>query len=95
MDFKSLLNLASLAVVVLYAYFVFVGHAPSNLYLLADGLAGSVLLYLVVKGNRAFNVLVSLVWLVANYVMKFEKSHPLWLAYDGFALASFASMVKV
>ena len=64
------------------------------MYLLADGLAGSVLLYLVVKGDRVFNVLASLVWLVYNYVMDFERLHPLWSAYDGFALASFSYMVK-
>jgi hypothetical protein len=89
--FASLLTfLASL----LYGYFIFTDRLGLGFYMYVDLLVFVILLFNIIRSNYNGLFIISLVWLVALYFMKygnmkinFLKSRQIWTAYDGFTLA--------
>ena len=93
---SDIANLLSVAVAVLYAYFIMPKGQKTSpmLRYAADGLMAFLLVSLVAQGNRNLNVLVTLGWLGLNYVLNMDQNNVAWYAYDGFALSTLVSSVR-
>ena len=90
------LHIFVLLAVFAYAIVIFAkDRLSTNQYLAADMLMGAALVALIVEGKRSSLVFASLLWLVANYMVRLPTGDIRWYAYDGFAIASIFSQIPL
>jgi hypothetical protein len=84
-------GLAYVAVAV-YGALVFLRRKLSNMEVyVADGFGAAALVGLIMKGKGRFLPMVSLVWLICNYLLQTPVGDKAWFAYDGFTVAAILS----
>lgn len=95
----SMWHLVTLAVIIMYVSFCFPDisarlgfhfHEQERIYHITDALAAMVFLHIMVtKRNHVARTmaLLSLIWLVTNYIPQLSQGRKVWRAYDGFATA--------
>ena len=92
----QLWNLVELIAVLMYAAFIIIPKSISkNTYLVGDLLMGIVLVSLLLNDNSSPLLIISLLWLGCNYLNLLPHKNPKWMAYDGFAVATVLSQMKL
>jgi hypothetical protein len=93
---QELTYLLALASVVVYGVFVVLPKTVNRVgYLLGDLFMGIILVCLLIQDRTSPVLVISLIWLVCNYVMRLSRKNPKWLAYDGFAAAAVLSHIRL
>ena len=101
---KGLLHILALVAAAVYVYLIFSSTHPhelwnarlsDNSYRVIDFFSAIVMIAILVSGHQSILLMVSLVWLVLNYLVKVPFGSHIWFAYDGFAAASILSQVAL
>jgi len=92
----GLMNALAVVAIVIYAVFIFMSKGISkDTYRVGDALMAVVLINQLIKEKTCPLLMVSLIWLAFNYLTKLPQGDPKWVAYDGFAIATVLSKLKL
>ena len=92
----GLMNVLAVVAIVVYATFIFMSKGISkNTYRAGDALMAVVLIDRLMKEKTCPLLMISLLWLACNYLTELPQGDAKWVAYDGFAMATVLSKLRL